>query len=305
MTHPLPADAGGAGESAARPTTPGGVLTRAPREPFHVHQEAFDGPFDLLLGLIAKHRLDITEIALAEVTDEFVAHLRQAQLAASEAREAGDRKAAQWLLSELTEFLVVASTLLELKARRLLPQEGGAEVEDLEFIEARDLLFARLLQYRAYKEVAAWLQERSEHAGGAVPRMAGLEERFAAVLPDLVMEITPEQLALVAAGALAPRPEPVVGVDHLHAPTVDVAAQVRLMAERLRDAGSLPFAELIADARTRLEVVGRFLGVLEMLRDGSVEVDQPAPLAPMEVRWLTGSHPPPTARTGQTGPREP
>ncbi|PKZ42725.1 segregation/condensation protein A [Kytococcus schroeteri] len=278
-------------------TTPGGVLTHRRPVPFHVHQSAYEGPFDLLLGLIAKHRLDVTEIALAQVTDEFIAHLREAQRAASEAEAGGDRAASAWLLGELSEFLVVASTLLELKANRLLPAETRSEVEDLEFIEARDVLFARLLQYRAYKQVAAWMAERTGQAGGAVPRMAGLEERFAAVLPDLVMTVTPDQLAMVAAGALSPRPEPVVGVEHLHAPTVSVTEQVSLMSARLREAGRLTFAELIGDASTRLEVVGRFLGVLEMLRSGTVDVTQSAPLGPMEVVWSPGA-------TGHTGPRE-
>ncbi|QQB65154.1 segregation/condensation protein A [Kytococcus sedentarius] len=273
------------------------MLTHHRPVAFHVHQAAYDGPFDLLLGLISKHRLDITEIALAAVTDEFIAHLREAQQAASQAEAAGDRAASAWLLSELSEFLVVASTLLELKANRLLPAETRSEIEDLEFIEARDVLFARLLQYRAYKQVAGWMAQRSGEAGGAVPRMAGLEERFASVLPDLVMTVSPEQLALIAAGALSPRPEPVVGVDHLHAPTVSVTEQVALMTARLQRAGRLTFAELIGDASTRLEVVGRFLGVLEMLRSGTVDVEQPSPLGPMEVRWTA-------AGTGQTDPRE-
>lgn len=277
--------------------TPGGVLTHRRPVPFHVHQEAFDGPFDLLLGLISKHRLDITEIALAQVTDEFIAHLRSAQQAAVQAEAQGDRTASAWLLSELSEFLVVASTLLELKANRLLPVETRGEIEDLEFIEARDVLFARLLQYRAYKQVAAWMAEQSGQAGGAVPRMAGLEERFASILPDLVMTVTPEQLAMVAAGALSPRPEPVVRVDHLHAPTVSVTEQVALMTARLQQAGRLTFADLISDAVTRLEVVGRFLGVLEMLRAGSIDVEQPSPLGAMEVVWTD-------AGTRQTVPRD-
>ncbi|WP_462417460.1 segregation and condensation protein A [Kytococcus sp. Marseille-QA3725] len=276
---------------------PGGVLTHRRPVPFRVHQAAFEGPFDLLLGLISKHRLDITEIALAQVTDEFIAHLREAQRAAARAEAEGDRAAAAWLLNELSEFLVVASTLLELKANRLLPAETRSEVEDLEFIEARDVLFARLLQYRAYKQVAAWLADRSGQVSGAVPRMAGLEERFASVLPDLVMDVSPEQLAMVAAGALSPRPEPVVGVGHLHAPTVSVTEQVSLMSARLRSAGRLSFAELIGDASTRLEVVGRFLGVLEMLRSGTVDVTQSAPLGPMEVVWSAPG-------TGHTGPRD-
>ena len=279
------------------PQAPGGVLTHHRPVAFHVHQAAYDGPFDLLLGLISKHRLDITEIALAAVTDEFIAHLREAQQAASQAEAAGDRAASAWLLSELSEFLVVASTLLVLKANRLLPAATRSEIEDLEFIEARDVLFARLLQYRAYKQVAGWMAQRSGEAGGAVPRMAGLEERFASVLPDLVMTVSPEQLALIAAGALSPRPEPVVGVDHLHAPTVSVTEQVALMTARLQRAGRLTFAELIGDASTRLEVVGRFLGVLEMLRSGTVDVEQPSPLGPMEVLWTA-------AGTGQTDPRE-
>lgn len=254
--------------------TPGGVITRRGATPFEVHLDVFSGPFDLLLGLISKHRLDITEIALAQVTDEFVAHIRAH-------READD----DWDLSQASEFVLVAATLLDLKAARLLPQTGPEDEEDLALIEARDLLFARLLQYRAFKDIADTFGERMAQTGRMTARQAGLEPQFAALLPELVMGVTPEQLAAVAARALTPRTPPSVGLEHLHAPAVSVREQAAVMGRRLREQGSCSFRSLVADAQSTLVIVARFLALLELYREAAIAFEQSEALAELTVRW--------------------
>lgn len=251
-------------EDLAAPTRPG---------PFEVHLENFSGPFDLLLGLIARHKLDITEVALAQVTDEFIAAVR-----------AAEHSGAPWSLGQISEFLVVAATLLDLKAARLLPGELDA-TEDLELLEARDLLFARLLQYRAFKEVAAHLGERLTAQSRRLPRAVGLEPHLAALLPELVLAIGPEQLARMAAEALAPKPVPVVSLAHLHAPVVSVREQAAVLADRLRRAGASSFRSLVSDAGSTGVVVARFLAVLELFREGMVGLDQVDALGELTVRW--------------------
>jgi segregation and condensation protein A len=252
---------------------PGGVLSTS-RGSFEVHLDVFSGPFELLLGLIAKHKLDVTEIALARVTDEFVAHLRQAREGAQE-----------WDLSQASEFVLIAATLLDLKASRLLPGAREDDEEDLALIEARDLLFARLLQYRAFKQVADEMRLRMDGAGRIFPRDVGLEDRFAALLPELVLSVTPEQLAMIAARAMVPRPPPQVGVSHLHAPTVSVREQAAIVIARLRAAGVVVFRDLVADADSTLVVVARFLALLELFRDSAVALEQPEALGELTVRW--------------------
>lgn len=254
---------------------PGGVLTRrAAPTPFHVHLgEVFDGPFDLLLGLISKRRLDVTEISISQVTDEFIAHIRGA-------REASD----EWDLSQASEFLLVAATLLEIKAARLVPSLVADE-DDFELIEARDLLFARLLQYRAFKDMATFFDERMATHGRLVARQAGLEERFASLLPELVMTVTPEQLAVVAARALMPKAPPTVAVDHLHAVQVSVREQASIVTSKLREREHLTFVQLVADADNTLVVVARFLAVLELFKEAAVTFEQEAHLQPLSVRW--------------------
>ncbi len=257
------------------PETPGGVLTkRSGGTPFEVHLEVFSGPFDLLLGLISKHKLDITEVALAQVTDEFVAHIKKAQEADSE-----------WDLGQASEFLLVASTLLDLKAARLLPQLGPEDEEDLALIEARDLLFARLLQYRAFKDIAASFGERMDTTSRMAPRRAGLDERFTGLLPELVMGVTPEQLAMVAARALTPRPEPTVGLEHLHAPVVSVREQASLLVDRLRRDRLVSFRDLVADADGTVVIVARFLALLELFREAAIALEQEQALGEITVRW--------------------
>ena len=254
--------------------TPGGVLHMAESQPFEVHLDVFQGPFELLLGLISKHKLDITEIALAEVTFEFMAHIR--------AHQASDT---EWDLSQASEFLLVAATLLDIKSAHLLPQLHPQDEEDLALIEARDLLFARLLQYRAFKQVAGTFAERIATAGRMTARQAGLDPHFAALLPELVMGITPEQLAMIAARAITPRLVPTVGLEHLHAPAVNVREQAALIVKRLRESRSCSFRSLVADADSTLVIVARFLALLELFHESVITFDQSEALEELVVRW--------------------
>ncbi|GAB2672727.1 segregation and condensation protein A [Thalassiella azotivora] len=245
------------------------------RGSFEVHLENFSGPFDLLLGLIAKHKLDITEVALAAVTDEFIAHIRAHE--------------DDWDLDQASEFLVVAATLLDLKAARLLPTGEVEDDEDLALLEARDLLFARLLQYRAFKQVATTLGERLHAESLRCARSVPLDPHLADLLPELVLGIGPEQLAAVAARAMAPRPAPPgVGLDHLHAPPVSVREQAGVLVDRLRRQRSATFRHLVSDADGTMVVVARFLAVLELFREGVIGFDQVSPLGELTIRWTGG-----------------
>jgi segregation and condensation protein A len=277
----VPEEAGGGtgpAPDAAAPTAdvvPGGVLTRrAPATAFEVSLDVFTGPFDLLLGLISKHKLDITEIALAEVTDDFIAHIRTERATPD-----------GWDLSQATEFLLVAATLLDLKAARLLPQAGPEDEDDLALIEARDILFARLLQYRAFKDIAHTFAQRMATAGRMQPRTASLEPQLAALLPELVMTVTPDQLAAIAARALVPRQAPTVGLGHLHAPAVSVREQAGVLGTRLRHERVASFRSLVADADSTLVVVARFLALLELFRDSAIAFEQAEALGELTVRW--------------------
>jgi segregation and condensation protein A len=241
---------------------------------FSVTVGSFEGPFDLLLQLISKHKLEVTELALHIVTDEFIAYLRA--------------QGPEWDLDETTEFLVVAATLLDLKAARLLPSGEVEDEEDLALLEARDLLFARLLQYRAYKEVSAIFAERMARAGRQVPRTVGLEPHFADLLPEVVLGLGPDAFAALAAKALTPRVEPEVSVSHLHVPLVSVREQAAIIVGRLRRQRTATFRALVSDATTTMVVIGRFLALLELFREGSVSFEQVAPLGDLTIRW-TGS----------------
>ncbi|MGO1509426.1 MAG: segregation and condensation protein A [Actinomycetaceae bacterium] len=238
---------------------------------FSVVLDNFSGPFDLLLSLISKHRLDVTEVALARVTDEFIAYLAAADV---------------WDLDEASEFVVVAATLLDLKAARLLPRGEVEDAEDLALLEARDLLFARLLQYRAYKSVSEDLAEAWERGARSWPRSVPLEPHLAALLPELVWSVGPHDLARLAASAMAGRPAPPgVGVDHLHDPLVPVPGQAALLVDRLRRGRTLTFRRLVDDAPTTGHVVSRFLALLELFRQGAVAFEQAEALAELTVRW--------------------
>lgn len=238
---------------------------------FTVRLTNFEGPFDLLLQLIGKHKLDVTEIALSTVTDEFIAHLRAL----------GD----ELDLDQASEFLVVAATLLDLKAARLLPAADVEDEDDLAVLEARDLLFARLLQYRAYKRAAEFLRGREAEAARRFPRNADLEQRFADLLPEVLLGVTPEQFAAIAHAALVPKPPPTVSVTHLHAPAVSVTEQLLLVRSRIATAGTATFRALSSDCAHTLEVVARFLALLELYRQQLVTFDQVAPLGELHVRW--------------------
>ena len=255
------------------------MVTEAPASSrFTVKLTNFEGPFDLLLQLIGKHKLDVTEIALSQVTDEFIAHLRAL----------GD----ELDLDQASEFLVVASTLLDLKAARLLPAADVENEEDLELLEARDLLFARLLQYKAYKQAARFLREREAEAARRFPRQVGLEPRFADLVPEVVLGLTAEEFAALAARALTPKVPEVVNVSHLHAPAVSVAEQLLLVRNHLARAGTASFRALTADCDHTLQVVARFLALLELYRQQRVVFEQLTPLGELHVRWTGGALPP-------------
>jgi segregation and condensation protein A len=251
-----------------------GASTSSPSR-FTVRLANFEGPFDLLLQLIGRHKLDVTEIALSKVTDEFIAHLRAL----------GD----QLDLDQASEFLVVASTLLDLKAARLLPAADVDDEDDLELLEARDLLFARLLQYKAYKQAARFLREREAEAARRFPRDAGLEPRFADLMPEVTLDLTPEQFALLAARALAPKVPETVSVSHLHAPAVSVSEQLLVVRNHLVRSGTSTFRALTADCGHTLEVVARFLALLELYRQQRVVFEQLTPLGELHVRWTGGT----------------
>jgi segregation and condensation protein A len=251
--------AGAGGGEAVRPGT------------FEVRLANFEGPFDLLLSLISKHQLDVTEVALSQVTDEFIAHIRAL--------------GSSWDLGQATEFLVVAATLLDLKAARLLPSAEVEDEEDLALLEARDLLFARLLQYRAYKEAAAHLQRLERAQSRRFPRAVPLDPRFADLMPELLLRISPEQLARIAAEALRPKPPPVVSLAHVHAARVSVREHASILRERLARTGQSTFRALTQDCEHTIEMVARFLALLELYREGAVAFDQVSALGELWVRW--------------------
>ncbi|SDS10720.1 condensin subunit ScpA [Nocardioides scoriae] len=245
---------------------------------FAVHLANFEGPFDLLLSLISRHKLDVTEVALSQVTDEFIAHIKAHQAAGPEGEG--------WDLEQTTSFLLVASTLLDLKAARLLPQGDVEDEEDLALLEARDLLFARLLQYRAFKQVASLLETRMLGEERRHPRAVGLDERFATLLPEVLIGLGLEELARLAARAMAPKPEPEgVGLAHIHAPAVSVREQAAVVVGRLRGSGTTTFRSLAADAPDTMTRVARFLALLELFREGVVAFDQVTPLGELSIRW--------------------
>jgi segregation and condensation protein A len=242
-----------------------------PRAGFEVHLAVFDGPFDLLLGLIAKHELDITAVSLSTVTDEFIAFIKA--------------MGPVWDLDQTSEFLVIAATLVDLKAARLLPAAEVEDEDDLALLEARDLLFARLLQYRAYKEVSAIFAALFAAESRRYPRAVGPEPRFAALLPEVLLGLGPRQFAELAARALTPRPPAVVSIAHLHSPTVSVREQVAILRDRLRRSGTATFRSLTADCTATVEIVARFLALLDLFRDGCIAFEQVTALGDLLVRW--------------------
>lgn len=241
---------------------------------FKVRLSNFEGPFDLLLQLISKHKLDVTEVALSKVTDEFMAHIRA--------------MGPDWDLDETTEFLVVAATLLDLKAARLLPSAEVEDEGDLALLEARDLLFARLLQYRAYKQIADIFSRRLDDESRRYPRTVGLEPQHAELLPEVVISIGAEGFAKLAVKAMQPKPKPQVYVDHIHAPLVSVQEQAGIVVARLKVLGEASFRALVEDTDDTLTVVARFLALLELYREKAVALDQETALGELVVRWTGG-----------------
>ncbi|WP_282701515.1 segregation/condensation protein A [Streptomyces sp. CC219B] len=241
---------------------------------FKVRLANFEGPFDLLLQLISKHKLDVTEVALSKVTDEFMAYIRAL--------------GPDWDLDETTEFLVVAATLLDLKAARLLPAAEVEDEADLALLEARDLLFARLLQYRAYKQIAEIFDRRLADEARRWPRTVGLEPHLADLLPDVVISIGAEGFAKLAVKAMQPKPKPQVYVDHIHAPLVSVQEQAGIVVARLRELGEASFRVLVEDTGDTLTVVARFLALLELYREKAVALEQETALGELLVRWTGG-----------------
>ncbi|BAV41244.1 segregation/condensation protein A [Mycobacterium ulcerans] len=246
---------------------------------FRVRLTNFEGPFDLLLQLIFAHRLDVTEVALHQVTDDFIAYTKAI--------------GAQLDLEETTAFLVVAATLLDLKAARLLPAGWMDDEEDLALFEVRDLLFARLLQYRAFKHVAEMFAELEATALRSYPRGVSLEDRYATLLPEVMLGVDAERFAQIAAVALTPRPVPTVAIGHLHEQTVSVPEQAKHLLTMLESRGTgqwASFSELVADCTAPMEIVGRFLALLELYRSRAVAFDQSEPLGVLQVSW-TGERP--------------
>ncbi|WP_228717733.1 segregation and condensation protein A [Allosaccharopolyspora coralli] len=242
---------------------------------FTVRLENFEGPFDLLLQLISQHEMDVTEVALHKVTDEFLAHTRSL----------GQRSN----LDETTEFLVVAATLLDLKAARLLPAAEVENEDDLALLEARDLLFARLLQYRAYKQVAALFGELEAGALRRYPRSVAVEDRFEALLPEVTIGVDPQRFAEVAAAVFRPKPPPAVSLEHLHQHQVSVREHAALLRIRLAERGRAGFGALVEDCAHTVEIVARFLALLELFRERVVAFDQENPLGELTVSWEGGS----------------
>ncbi|MGW4406774.1 segregation and condensation protein A [Nonomuraea sp. NPDC004702] len=244
--------------------------TEAPQG-FQVHLDVFEGPFDLLLGLIAKHKLDITEVSLSKVTDEFIAYIRS--------------KGPEWDLDQTSHFLLVAATLLDLKAARLLPSGEVEDEEDLALLEARDLLFARLLQYKAYKEVAKVFAGRMAEESLRFPRTVSLEPQFANLLPELILGIGPEQLARIAARAFTPKLPPTVSVGHIYQPLASVKEQAAILVMHLRRLRRATFRALTADCEGTFQVIARFLAVLELFRESAVTFEQVEALGELHVTW--------------------
>ena len=242
---------------------------------FSLHLDNFDGPFDLLLQLISRHKMDITDIALGAVTDEFIAYIKQL-----ENSENG------WDLDKTTEFLVVAATLLDLKAAKLLPSGEIDDEADLALLEARDLLFARLLQYRAFKEISSIFAERIQREEKSFARLVALEPHFAQLLPEVLIGVGAQRFAAIANRVLTPKTAPTFSIDHLHRPLVSVAEQAIKVVEHLRRVGRVTFRALIADADSTLVIVARFLSLLELYREGVVRFEQVISLGELQITWI-------------------
>ena len=252
-------------DESADPTAPG----------FSVHLANFEGPFDLLLQLIARHKMDVTEVALGAVTDEFIAYIRSL-----EGSEEG------WDLDQTTEFLVVAATLLDLKAARLLPSGEIEDEGDLALLEARDILFARLLQYRAFKQIAAIFAERIGREEKSFARVVALEGHLTQLLPEVLIGVGADRFAAIAQRVLSPKTVPTVTIEHIHRPLVSVTEEAVRIVEQLRKSQSSTFRGLISDADSTLVVVARFLALLELYREGVLRFEQVIALGELHISWV-------------------
>ena len=238
---------------------------------FNVKLNQFEGPFDLLLSLIAKHELEVTALALHIVTDDFLQYIKN--------------QGSDWDLDEATEFLVIAATLLDLKTARLLPSGEVEDEEDIARLEARDLLFARLMQYKAFKDVSIWLNDQLSIESKRFARSVSLEPQFANLLPEVLLGLGPNELARLAAKAMEVKTIPSISLSHLHAPAVSVREQAGIIVERLRRVGATTFRSLISGVEVPV-VVARFLAVLELFRESQVTLEQESPLADLYIRWV-------------------
>ena len=256
-------------------SAPESAAESAPDKGFNVHLTNFDGPFDLLLQLISRHKLDITEVSLSLVTDEFISFIRRLE-------ESGEG----WMLDQATEFLIIAATLLDLKAARLLPSGEIEDEEDLAILEARDILFARLLQYRAFKEIAADFQERIQAADKSFPRVVALDPALASLLPEVLIGVGAARFAAIAERVLTPKSAPVVAVEHLHSALVSVTEESKLVVEALRKSKVLSFRNLIQGADSTLVVVARFLALLDLYRQGALRFEQVMALGELQISWV-------------------
>ena len=262
-------------ENLSATPVPAASITDGRVSGFSLHLDNFDGPFDLLLQLISRHKMDITDIALGTVTDEFISYIKQL-----ENSENG------WDLDKTTEFLVVAATLLDLKAAKLLPSGQIDDEADLALLEARDLLFARLLQYRAFKELSAIFAERIEREEKSFARLVALEPHFAQLLPEVLIGVGSQRFAAIANRVLTPKTAPTFNIEHIHRPLVSVAEQALKVVEHLRRASRVTFRALIADADSTLVVVARFLALLELYKEGVVRFEQVISLGELQISWV-------------------
>jgi segregation and condensation protein A len=256
-------------------SAPEPVAESAPDKGFNVHLTNFDGPFDLLLQLISRHKLDITEVSLSLVTDEFISFIRGLE-------ESGEG----WMLDQATEFLVIAATLLDLKAARLLPSGEIEDEEDLAILEARDILFARLLQYRAFKEIAADFQDRILAADKSFPRVVALDPALASLLPEVLIGVGAARFAAIAERVLTPKTAPLVALEHLHSALVSVAEESKLVVDALRKSKVLSFRNLVQGVDSTLVVVARFLALLDLYRQGALRFEQVMALGELQISWI-------------------
>ena len=252
-------------------TTTQPIIRENSVDKFNVKLNQFEGPFDLLLSLIAKHELEVTALALHIVTDDFLQYIKS--------------QGSDWDLDEATEFLVIAATLLDLKTARLLPSGEVEDEEDIARLEARDLLFARLMQYKAFKDVSIWLNDQLAIESKRFARSVSLEPQFANLLPEVLLGLGPNELARLAAKAMEVKTIPSISLSHLHAPAVSVREQAGIIVERLRRVGATTFRSLISGVEVPV-VVARFLAVLELFRESQITLEQESPLADLYIRWV-------------------